>query len=181
MESRYGDLARPDRLPKPACRVMLICGPPGAGKSSYVRERARLSDSVIDIDEIARRFGYDRERPSNATATLLTERNERLAVLATMPADHVAWVIIGAPSRKLRTWWCDQLNVAKGDLVLLVPSRAELIRRITKDPDRRFVSELHIELVDQWFALERENSVGRFVPGCDANGCPTDPLHPWNA
>ena len=112
---------------------------------------------------------------------LLDERNERLAALAEAPADHVAWVIVTAPSEKLRTWWCSQLGVAAGDVVLLAPSRSCLVDRIRRDPDRKDVMELHIGLVDQWLARERGNDPGYIVSGCDADGRPADPLHPWNA
>jgi 5-methylcytosine-specific restriction protein A len=178
--SPYGDLARPERLPKPNCRVKLICGPPAAGKSSYVAKHAKPGDSVIDIDGIAKEFGLTRDRPPEATSMLLGERNGRLAKLGKASRSHTAWVIIGAPSPKLRAWWCDRLGVRQGDLVLLTPPRAELLRRIARDPDRRGVIELHTRLIDQWFSRERENKAGRIVPGCDANGWPKDPLHSWN-
>jgi hypothetical protein len=170
--------ARP-QLPRPTCRVMLVCGPPAAGKSTYVRNHAGAADSVIDLDLIAREFGYDRERPADATATLLLERNVRLMQLAEAAADHVAWVIVGAPSRKVRDWWRQQLNAEK--TILLMPSRAELLERIRKDPDRRDVQSLHLRLIDQWFARERCDDPGPLQCGCDLDGFPTDPLHPWNA
>ena len=176
----YGDLARPDRLPKPACRVMLICGPPAAGKSTFVRDHAKPSDSMIDIDAIAREYGFDRERPPEATAMLLHQRNERLAQLAQADPDHVAWVIVSAASAKLRAWWGNQLAVRNGDLILLTAPRAELVRRVCADPDRKFVAAHHIKLIDQWLERERTNDPGYIVPGCDANGFPLDPLHPWN-
>ena len=47
----YGDIARPD-LPRPNCRVKLVCGPVAAGKSTYVRRFAGKGDIVIDLDTI---------------------------------------------------------------------------------------------------------------------------------
>jgi hypothetical protein len=179
-QSPYGDLARPDKLPKPNCRVMLVCGPPGAGKSTYVRQYKAPDDIEIDLDKIAREHGYGRIRPSEATGMLLLDRNERLAALAKEPADRIAWVIIGAPAPRLRLWWRDLLGVKDGDMTLLVPTRAELKTRIFADPDRVGAQQLHLTLVDQWFTRERENKASRVLPGCDASGWPTDPLHSWN-
>lgn len=176
----YGDLARPDRLPKPNCRVMLVCGPPAAGKSTYVREHMGKDDSVIDIDTIAREQGFGRDRPSDITSLLLIERNERLAALAKASPEHVAWVIVTAASAKLRSWWCAQLNVRSEDLILLVPPQLELVMRVRADPERRSVRELHERLIAEWFVHERNNDVARVVRGCDARGWPRDPLHPWN-
>src|SRR5690625_3570785 len=41
----------PDWLPKPACRVELVTGPPGAGKSTYCKAQAKQGDVIIDLDE----------------------------------------------------------------------------------------------------------------------------------
>ena len=95
----YGDLVRPELLPKPTCKVWLICGPPASGKSTYVRANASKGDIVIDLDGIAREYGMGRERLSEATAMLLLDRNERLAALATEPPTSTAWVIMGGASR----------------------------------------------------------------------------------
>ena len=35
-------------------KKILVCGPPSSGKSTWVRERARVGDLVWDFDEIAR-------------------------------------------------------------------------------------------------------------------------------
>jgi hypothetical protein len=135
---------------------------------------------VIDLDLIARERGFDRDRPADATGDLLRARNARLAALAFEPPDRLAWVILLAPSRALRQWWSAALAVRPEDLIVLTPSRDELRRRILSDPDRRFVSELHFRLIDDWFARERANDPGIIKRGCDDDGLPTDPLHPWN-
>jgi 5-methylcytosine-specific restriction protein A len=147
----YGDLVRPELLPKPTCKVWLICGPPASGKSTYVRANASKGDIVIDVDAIAREYGLGRERPSEATAMLLLDRNDRLAALATEPPTTTAWVIIGGASHKLRQWWCNVLGVGPDHLIVLVPPREELYFRIVNDPDRRSVQHLHKSLVDKWF------------------------------
>lgn len=173
------DLARPV-LPRPNCRVMLVCGPPAAGKSTLVRDRAKPGDIVIDLDTIARERGLDRDRPASETGDLLRERNARLAALAREPPSRTAWVILGAPSASLRRWWSDVLNVRPGNLFLLVPTRDELRRRILTDPDRKYVTELHLALVSKWFTRERDDDPGSYQRGCDRDGFPTDPLHPWS-
>lgn len=37
--------------------VVLVCGPPAAGKSTWVKQNARPGDRVIDFDEICRTLG----------------------------------------------------------------------------------------------------------------------------
>lgn len=181
MSSRgaLGNIARPD-LPLPNCRVRMVCGPPAAGKSTYVRAHARPDDIVIDLDTIAKARGIGRERPPGVVRELLQERNACLAALAHEPIWRTAWVVLGAPSKSLREWWRVNLGVAPADITVLMPSRDELRRRIRNDPDRVDVQVHHMVLVDKWFARERSNDPGITKSGYDASGYPTDPLHPWN-
>ena len=133
-----------------------MCGPPASGKSTYVKNHAGPDDIIIDYDLIGREFGYDRNRPDFTTARILRERNDRLAALARVSPTSTAWVIVGAPSPTNRLWWQRALAVKDGDVVLLLPERRELVRRIVADPDRLSVRTQHIELVDKW--LEKESA-----------------------
>ena len=169
-------------LPKPGCRVMLVCGPAGSGKSTYVEANKGPDDTVIDFDAIAKEMGFGRERGSlayNHVGLVLEERNSRMRALARAPSTHTAWVVLLAPSAALRAWWCGQLNVAPKDMVLLKPDRDELERRIKADPTRAKVIDLHLTLAKQWFEKENTNNPGVLTEGCDENGNPLDPLHPW--
>jgi len=159
-----GSLSKPN-LPRPNCRVMLICGPPAAGKSTYVRTHAGPNDIIIDLDVIAHQYGLDRNRSPDTTSTLLRDRNRRLAALATEPKDRIAWVIVTAPNKQLRQWWCTMLGVLPNDMVVLVPTRTELRRRVLADPDRDDVIDLHLSLIDRWFA--REIGVMEIYPQSD--------------
>jgi 5-methylcytosine-specific restriction protein A len=142
------------RLPRPGCRVMLICGPPASGKSTYVRDNAQPNDIVIDLDVIARGYGFGRNRPENLTNVLLQARNAKLAALAQEPAARTAWVIVGAPGQKVRQWWCQALGVQAQDMVLLCPPMAELQRRIMADPERKRICDLQLQWIDKWMAHE---------------------------
>lgn len=150
----YGDLARPQLLPKPTCKVWLICGPPASGKSTFVKTNAGKDDIVIDLDAIAREYGMSRDRPSEAITMLLLDRNERLAALASEPPERIAWVIMGGAGAELRQWWCNALAVEPDHLIVLTPPQEELYRRIMYDMDRRDVQHLHKRLVDKWFAQD---------------------------
>jgi hypothetical protein len=174
-----GALARPF-FAAPSCRVKLVCGPPAAGKTTYVNAHKGPDDVVIDWDLIADEFGFDRKTAKDYIPELLEERNARLAALAEEPATRVAWVVLTAPSKSLRRWWCDRLGVRSVDLIVLVPPREELYRRIMADPARFTVRKSNLELAAQWFIRERNDDPGILRQGYDARGNPLDELHPWN-
>jgi 5-methylcytosine-specific restriction enzyme A len=152
-ESWSGSYTQPC-LPRPGCRVRLICGPPASGKSTYVRDNAKPEDIVIDLDVIARGYGFGRNRPENVTTALLQDRNRRLAALAKEPAGRTAWVILTAPGQRLRQWWSEALGVQQGDVVVLLPPMAELQRRIMNDPERKRICDLQLQWIDQWMTRE---------------------------
>lgn len=152
-------------LPVPQCRVKLVCGPPAAGKSTHVALNSNENDIVIDFDAIAREHGFGRDRNLSPIELLLVlkDRNGRLAALANEPQSRLAWVIIGLPSERLRRWWCDALAVKAGDLIVLVPTRDELQRRIISDPEREPIAGRQMAVVDRWLRREHDNDPGNDI------------------
>lgn len=161
------ELVRP-KFPKPHCQVRLVCGPPAAGKTTYVRKYASARDIVIDLDDILAEHGGN-------LAVALTERNRRLGQLYLEPVKRVVWVIVCAPSPSLRGWWQQALGAIS--VILLNPPRQELYRRVMADPKRRHDG---MAMVDAWLAREQEDDPGVVDGACTPDGYPTDPLHPWN-
>jgi HNH endonuclease len=75
--------ARPDWLPKARCKLTIVCGPPAAGKSTYVAAHKKPWDIVIDLDEIKAKL--EDQSVGRAPAT----RNKLLANLASEgPSTH---------------------------------------------------------------------------------------------
>lgn len=50
---RTGVSVRPDWLPVPRIPVLVVCGPAGSGKSTYVRDHLQAGELVLDVDELA--------------------------------------------------------------------------------------------------------------------------------
>ncbi|MBL8773357.1 MAG: AAA family ATPase [Phenylobacterium sp.] len=137
-----GDLSRPSGIGRSYIPLNLICGPPGAGKSAYVRAHAQPRDLVLCFDELARQmFGRGRAAPERVGATLtdkqvfavLEERNRLLADLARPDTSlrwRWAWLIALEPIAEHREWWARTM----GARVFVLPTPAdECLRRIQAD------------------------------------------------
>ena len=112
-------------------KVTLVCGPPCAGKTTWVAQRAQPDDIVLDQDVIgpaAMRVG--------------------LAHVAAMTSG-TAWVIRCAPGRAHREALARQLGA---EIVLLDPGIDEAIRRALGRPEPRAA----IRAVRDWYRQEGE-------------------------
>lgn len=99
---------RPSGLRPPSRPLSVVVGPPGSGKSTYVREHAGPADLVIDLDELALEIlGTELwSLPPGGRAQVLTVRNDRLRAYCDGLTDYpAAWLIVGRPGDDHVRFW----------------------------------------------------------------------------
>lgn len=138
---------KPSRIP-----LTIVVGAAGSGKSTYVRERVRDGDLVIDLDAIMSRLSGLPEHNTHSLwlPAALAERNTQLRGLADDHAHTRAWFIIGAPDPIERAAWQAML---KAELVVMPTPLDVCIQRIKADTMRSGHEQRMIEAARAWFRL----------------------------
>lgn len=125
----------PDWLQPALAPVTLVAGAPGSGKSFYIKQNAKPTDLIIDLDIIASEQqglavgSHGWNRGGGGMARALRERNKRLKNLST--TNRRAWFVSGEPKAHRREWWA----VTLGCDVVVIETPARLCeQRINKRP-----------------------------------------------
>lgn len=120
----------PEWIPKPACPVTVVCGPPGGGKTTWAKAQAKGPDVVIDLDdcylEVCGIHGH--EAPREHLNAALRLRNKLIANLASKEKGR-AFVIVAAATTQEREWWASKLNA---DIQLIDPGMAVIRQQASK-------------------------------------------------
>ena len=144
---RYGSNVR---RPIP---TTLVCGPPGSGKTTYVREKARSGDLIVDVDAIYAALSGEPwyAKPAGLLPVVLAVRDAILEQIR-MGNDDIAraWVISSEEDPNKRAELLQQCG--GGKLVVLEVSGGECLRRIAADPRRGVHADLWKPLIDKWWA-----------------------------
>jgi len=137
-----GRMSRPSWFRKVCVPLTVVCGPPGSGKSTYVRQHAGPGDRIICFDQLAtQRFGRSGQTRTQAGLTVdqiadvLRLRNEALGDLMRVKARDkwpAAWLIVSEPKATDRRWWIDTVGAR---VVVLATPLDECIRRMAVDAD----------------------------------------------
>lgn len=136
----------PRWLPNPACEVILVTGPPGAGKTTYAAEHATPADTIIDLDDcfkdVCGVHGHTADRAHLSAA--LRWRNRQLADLASRRTGR-AFFVVCAPTALECDWWTARLQA---DHVRLDPGIDVCMTRV--EPSRQ-------PSVTRWYESQRAN------------------------
>lgn len=165
---------------RPALGVTtIVCGPAGSGKTTYVRASASDGDTIIDLDDIRADLVH-RYTGNELLRQALIERNTILHSLAEVPQR--CWFIVSAPLKHERDWWASRLGT--DDVVLLDTPLHECEQRIITSRQGDHMKRSIYAARRWWIEYETQQSAGIDVlnttHGCDADGMPLDPAHPWN-
>ncbi len=132
------NVLQPRGLEPSAIALTIVCGAPGAGKTTWVAEQRRADDVVIDIDDILDGLAGDKrrtmERRRQWMAQAFVERNRRLIALSKASVGS-AWFVVGAPACEERERWAVMLGAAR--TVVMATPLPVCLDRIRGDPDRR--------------------------------------------
>jgi 5-methylcytosine-specific restriction protein A len=121
--------------------ITLVCGPPGAGKSTYVRQHMQPGDLVLDLDALLSALsGLPLHEDAPSVLPFAWEaRDAVLAQLKRASTCRHAWIIDMAASLEDRTRYRHQYNA---DVVVLMSDRCK---------ERTAVRQLN-HVVDSWLS-----------------------------
>lgn len=140
-------------------RVILIAGPPCAGKTTHALQLARGRDVVLDRDLIAQQLGSGRTHMHLARIARLAEQQmqARLDELRRSTRDGTLYVVRSLPGQHARQAWTARHNAR---LVLLDPGIDECLRRAHQDARPRGT----VSAIRQWY--ERNTAGSRTCMDC---------------
>lgn len=149
-ESNQQAAILPKWMPRPEKQLNVVCGPPRAGKNTYILNNAEPGDMVIDLDMIAEEFELPREhnRSKADINLLIRERNNRLASFCRGKTEHkTCWLISTAGTFKQRKFWED----LGAKVIIINPGKAICKERIMKDKRKKdYVKQIRMKAVDNW-------------------------------
>lgn len=140
------------------CRVVVVCGPAGSGKTTYVRERFARGDLVLDLDLVigALLGGVGRTEKDEYVVPFACEARDAVVKRLERESEvKTAWVVTGGAEREKRQWF--ERRGAR--VVVLAVEEEECMRRIRNDLDklsRRGEEEMWNRVVEKWWAEYQE-------------------------
>lgn len=134
--------------------VVIVCGAPGSGKTTYVKNLLKEKDIVWDMDYIRRALCMqDDNRHEMPISTLNAALYLRAAFMTYIKMywvryDHVYVITSAAPdaARKLA-------RECGGELVLMSASLDDCIKNIMKDQTRKNTGK-QIDLAKEWYRVK---------------------------
>lgn len=135
----HPEFLRPSVIP-----LTIVCGPPGAGKTTWCHAHAKSNDIIIDLDYLAQSCGAPAGKDWDRDKFLAPALRKRNAMLLYLSRDvcrfRSAWFIVTEPEGRMRQWWNDKMK--PNEIVLVMPNAIICKERL---PEARRPK------VNQWF------------------------------
>ena len=130
----------------------LVCGPPGAGKNTFIKREFSPSDLIIDFDRLYDSItaaGTHVEKETYLISVISTMKRTVINELMNVKADVTVWVISSIPEGRKREVTARQLRSANTYLVM--PKKEICIQHIKNDTKREYSLNYISKIVDDWY------------------------------
>jgi predicted kinase len=129
---------------------IVVCGPPGSGKSTFVKERMKRGDLLVDMDELYRALsGLELRDKPDCLLPFVAEARDALIARIPRGARGVrrAWVVTSSPDLQ---YIRDLLRKLRAEVhVLDVPTRECVKRMKAEGRDAEHVNLMR-QRCDEW-------------------------------
>lgn len=135
-----------------SCTV--VCGPPGSGKTTFVRNKMLPGDLVVDLDAIYEAISFcpTYDKPSMLLPYAMGVKEHLIGRLASDTTRPRSWVITMGASRAEREYLQRRLQAK---VIVLPVGELECLRRISQDARRSGPLSYWEPIVRQWWAEYR--------------------------
>lgn len=131
---------------------IVVCGPPGSGKSTFVRERMERGDLLVDMDELYRALsGLElRDKPDCLLPFVAEARDAVIARIYREQRGQLhrrAWVVTSSPDL---AYIRDLLRRLRAEVHVLDVSTKECVRRMKAEGRDAEHVKLMRKRCDEW-------------------------------